>query len=368
VRITAAVTAPVIHLRSSGGLYGAEQMLLGLCSEQQRRGSRPLLIAFADPREGTPALLTAAAQRGLPVQRLDCRGVFDLGCLRALRRQLLAAGDQAVLHCHDYKSVCYGRIAARGLKLRRVATAHGWVGGGPRLRAWRALELRVLRGFDRVCAVSASIAAQLRAAGIAPARVVQIDNGIDLERFRMREGAREHGALRLGTAARLSPEKNLGQLIEALAQCRALGVGISLTIYGEGPQRAELQSLIERLQLHDRVTLPGMRDSLEDWYPGLDAFVLVSLTEGMPLSVLEALACGRPVLASDVGALPVMLDGLPGCRVLPVADYAALTGALCALPARMPPDPRLRQRVAERYGLTHMADAYDDVYRQAQAA
>lgn len=360
--------ARAFHLRSSSGLYGAEQMLLGLCAEQQRRGQRPTLCSFVSPAAPRSALLDAAAARGLPTQALSCDGMLDLGCLRALRRQLLAADAEGdtVLHCHDYKSVCYGRIAARGLRLRRVATAHGWIDGGARLRAYRALELRMLRGFDRVCAVSGSLAEQLRASGLQPQRVAQIDNGIDVERFRMREHPRAPGWLRLGTAARLSPEKNLGQLIEALAQCRALGVDISLTILGDGPQRGELEQLIGRLQLGDRVSLPGMRAALEDWYPQLDAFVLVSLSEGMPLAVLEALACGCPVLASDVGALPRVLEGLPGCHLVPVADPSALVGALRRLQPRLQPDPRLRQRVIERYALTRMAEAYAGVYEQAR--
>lgn len=356
----------VVHLRSSAGLYGAEHMLLALCVEQQRRGQWPLLMVFADPRQPPPALLAAAAQRGIAVLRLPCAGAIDLKAVQLLRLQLRASGDHVVLHCHDYKSVFYGRLAAIGLRLCRVATAHGWIGESVRLRAWRALELRLLRGFDRVCAVSISIAEQLRAAGISATRVAQIDNGIDVQRFQMRAPTPERAGLHLGTAARLSPEKNLVQLIEALAQCRALGVDLRLTIYGEGPQRAELQAAIERLRMREWITLPGACNDLADWYSQLDAFVLVSLSEGMPLAVIEALACGCPVLASDTGAMPTMLAGLPGCHVVPVANYAALMAALCALQPRAP-DKRLRQRVLDRYAATRMADAYTALYHQAQA-
>lgn len=360
----------VIHLRSSVGLYGAEQMLLDLCAEQQRRGLLTRITAFQPPSAGVPALLGAAATRGLTSNGLQCSGVLDPACVSALRTQLVEASQQRdlVLHCHDYKSVCYGAVAARGLRLRRVATAHGWVRGGVRLRLYRALEMRMLRGFDRVCAVSPPIAQELQQAGIAARRICQIDNGIDMQRYRLGGSLPSSNTLQLGTAARLAPEKNLQQLLLALAQCRSFGLRFALTVYGEGELREELEGLVARLDLGDCVSLPGASGTLEQWYVQLDAFVLVSLSEGMPLTVLEALACGCPVLASNVGALPSMLADLPGCRVLPAGNYAALVDALCTQPRRTQADPSLRQRVSDRYALTRMADAYDQVYREALTA
>jgi glycosyltransferase involved in cell wall biosynthesis len=360
----------ILHLRSSSGLYGAEQMLLGLASEQLRQGLQSTVMAFVRPGQVAPELLAEAARRGLPVHALACSGMFDPGCLRRLRAQLraLARDGNGLLHCHDYKSVAYAWLAGFGLPLRRVSTAHGWLAGGRRLRAYRALELRGLRHFDRVCAVSLPIADQLQQSGLRPQQIRVVANGIDTEHYRPDQGSRTPGPLRLGTAVRLSPEKNLAQLLDALARCRSLGHSLHLTILGEGPLRSELSAQIERLQLGELVNMPGASTKLEAWYPQLDAFVLVSLSEGMPLAVLEALACGCPVLASDVGALPELLAGLTGCQLVPVGDLTALVAALCALRPRTAPLPALRQRVVERYSLTQMAAAYNDVYRQALAA
>ncbi len=363
------MTAVVIHLRSSIGLYGAEHMLLGLCGEQARRGTHPVLAAFAHHGERAPDLLDTAASRGLRTIAVPCRGQVDLRCVDNLRSHLAQAYDRGarILHCHDYKSVVYGRMASSGIGLRRVATMHGWLQDHARLRLYRALELRLLRSFERVCAVSEAIAEELGAAGVDRSRVRCIDNGIDVERFRPRDRAAQ-GALKLGTAARLSPEKNLDQLIFALSECRTRGVDVELVIHGEGPLRENLQALVHKLGLDDVVKLAGNCASLEDWYPQLDAFVLPSLSEGMPLTVLEALSCGCPVLASDVGALPRVLENLPGCRVLPAGDHLALADAIAAQPRRDKPDERLRQRVIERFSVSRMADAYEQVYDEALAA
>lgn len=370
------MSAPVLHLRSSAGMYGAEFMLLGLCAEQARRGARPTLAAFAPAQQPPPLLVALARQRQLPALVLPCRGRLDLRCLRTLRSCLAAAQQQGtrVLHCHDYKSVVYGALAGAGLSLARVATVHGWIGGEVRLGWYQRLERTVLRHFDQVCAVSPALAAELDSAGVPPHRLRHIPNGVDVHRFQLGKAPPrdpeldDPGDVLIGTAARLSPEKNLGMLIEAVTEAVARGARLHLCVLGDGPERARLERLAAPLLAQGRIDLPGAASALEHWYPRLDAFVLPSLSEGMPMTVLEALACGCPVVASHVGAIPEMLEGLPGCRVLPVGDQPALVDALCQLRRRDRSLPALRRRVVERYSLEAMTDGYDRAYEQALAA
>lgn len=366
------MTGAALHLRSSAGLYGAETMLLGLCAEQLRRGAGATLAAFVAEGESSALLAHAARQPQLATAALSCRGRLDLRCLQRLRvllRESIRRGTR-VLHCHDYKSVFYAALAAAGLPLARVATVHGWVGSDLRSDLYRRIELRLLSGFDRVCAVSAPLAAELGAAGVAPRRLRCVPNGVDTGRFRPLDDAppREDGWLQLGTAARLSPEKNLHLLIEAMLEATARGARLRLCILGDGPERTRLEALGAPLIERGLLQLPGAAGGLEHWYPGLDAFLLPSSSEGMPMTVLEALACGCPVLASDVGELPAMLAGLPGCRVLPAGNVAALVDALCTLAPRHAPLPALRQRVLQRWSLAAMADGYDAAYCEALAA
>ena len=355
------MTPAVVHLRSSIGLYGAEHMLLSLCDEQARRGSAPLLAGFEHGHD----LLQAARRRGVPTLALECQGPVDLGCLWRLRSnlRLLANAGPHVLHCHDYKSVAYGALAATGLGLRRVATMHGWLQDDARVWLYRRVESTFLRGFERVCAVSDAIAERLVQSGVPEARVRRIDNGVDTRRFQLRDPAAS-SRVRIGCAARLSPEKGLDGLLLAVAECG----NVDLVIHGEGELRAALEAQVQRLGLQERVRLPGNHDALQDWYPQLDAFVLPSLTEGMPLTVLEALACGTPVIASAVGAIPAMLRDLPGCRTVPPGDIPALTAALAEVQPRNVACAALRRRVEERYSVERMADDYDRVYGEALAA
>jgi glycosyltransferase involved in cell wall biosynthesis len=348
-------------------MYGAEQVVLGLAREQIAHGrdSRIAVFVHADAQ---PELLRAARAQGVPALALPCRGIADARCVGALRR-MLVDGRVGVLHCHDYKSIVYARLATRGLPLARIATLHGWLDGGLRMRAYRWLEMRALHGFDGVCAVSAAIEHALRDGGIRRERIHRVDNGVDLGRFRPVPRLPERATpLRIGTAARLSPEKNLGMLIDAVAECRSRGRSIELCIVGDGPLRETLAAQVHRLGLDDAVQLRGAVDKLERWYPGLDAFVLPSLTEGMPMTVLEAMACGCPVLASAVGSIPTLLAGLPHSRTLPPADLAALVDALMQQPLLDAPRQDARERVRARYSTTRMAEDYEAAYLAAVAA
>jgi glycosyltransferase involved in cell wall biosynthesis len=365
--------ATVLHLRSSGGLYGAEQMLLGLCREQTRRGLDSTIAAFAPIGRPAPALLAAAAEARLQTAPLPCRGPIDTRCVQALRALLTGLGIE-LLHCHDYKSIVYGALAASGLPLARVATLHGWLDGALRLRLYHWMEARALRGFQRVCAVSDEIGERLVAQGLDAERIVRVDNGVDTERFRSHEervnrgdrgGCGDRDTVMLGVAARLSPEKNLAQLILAIAECRARGRRVTLTIHGDGPLRSELQQLVARLGIGHAVRLAGTLDALECWYPTLDAFVLPSLSEGLPMTVLEAMSCGCPVIASAVGGIPDLLDSVIGCQTLPAGDQEALVAALLAVPLRRRALHPARARVLQRHSLATMAQQYDSVYRDA---
>jgi glycosyltransferase involved in cell wall biosynthesis len=367
------MTPSVIHLRSSIGMYGAEQVVIGLCQEQTRRGIDSSIIAFSHDSEHSPALLTTAAARGLQSFALPCSGPIDTGAVQRLRKLLSGRSSAGadVLHCHDYKSVVYGFLASAGLPVARVATLHGWLSGAYRLRLYRWLELRMLRGFDRICAVSASIEQDLLDAGLDAARVRRVDNGIDTDRFRPVPGVPGQRPLsapiEIGCAARLSNEKNLAQLIWAVDACRMRGRHLRLTIHGDGPLRDELTRLVTRLGLEEQVRLPGESVRLERWYPTLDAFVLPSLSEGMPMTVLEAMASGCPVIGSAVGAIPELLAGVPGCATVPPGDPEALVDALMEVSRRTLPRNGARERICAQFGLAPMAERYEQVYGEALA-
>jgi len=210
-----------------------------------------------------------------------------------------------------------------------------------------------------------------------PPRAV-IPNGIDVRRFAAPAVPRGAWRRQLGLDARavvfafvgrLSPQKDPGTLLRALATAR-LAPWV-LLVSGDGELRAELEAQAEGLGLLGRVRFLGIRSDVPELLAASDVFVLPSRYEGHPLSAMEAMAAGRPVIATAVGGVPeVVRDGVTGLLV-PPGDAVALAGAI----GRLGRDEGLRQEMGRRGGLlaaeafdvSRMAEAYDRLYQEVLA-
>jgi glycosyltransferase involved in cell wall biosynthesis len=191
-----------------------------------------------------------------------------------------------------------------------------------------------LQAAQHVIAVSDEIRNRLvEALGLDPRRVTTIHNGIDVQKFPLqaREDARRNLGLPVNkrlllTVARLSPEKRLDLLIDAAAACDRQ-LDWQFHIVGEGPEHARLQRQIAGLGLQNRILLErGVpHEQLVDWYRSADVFCLSSRNEGCPVVVIEALACGVPVVSTAVGAVPDLVSEPDEGLLCPAGDVAALT-------------------------------------------
>jgi glycosyltransferase involved in cell wall biosynthesis len=161
-------------------------------------------------------------------------------------------------------------------------------------------------------------------------------------------------------AGRLAPQKDYPTLIRAFAALSA-GRDLRLIILGEGPERTALESLIQQLGLADRVSLPGFRDNPFAYMSRARLFVLSSAWEGLPGVLIQAMACGTPVVSTDCPSGPreVLADGRYG-PLVPVGAVEALAVAM-ALTLEQPPEPeRLKARAAD-YGLEPVTRRYLEV-------
>lgn len=369
-----------LQVRSSAGLYGADRVVLALNRGLPRVGARGRLLSIHNYRMDEQPLHDTASATGQDAVLLPCKGRVDPATIGALAGQIAAVrgrttrepeGHAPIVHVHDYKSAFYAWLATRREPAPLVATLHGWVEASTSLRLYTRLELALLRRFDALVVVAAEQIERLARAGVPRTRIRHLDNGIDLP-ARDEAGA---AALRvqLGlspatrvftAAARLSSEKNLHMLLRAFAPVAQCHPDAVLLLAGDGPQREELLALVRQLGLGWRVRLLGMRHDMPAVYALTDHLVLPSLTEGMPLAVLEAMACEVPVIASAVGDIPRLLAHTAHGRIVPPGDADALRAALDEAAAA----PRMRdtagaQRVREHHSAQSMAQAYLELYR-----
>jgi len=336
----------VLQLISSGGYYGAENMLLNLAQSQKSIGCDPCLLLFYNVHQPNVALYERARSRGISVRMLRCEGRADLRAIREIR-EYIRTEQVDLIHTHGYKADLYGYLAARREAKPIVATCHNWVGGTAALGIYNRLDRMALRKFNGVAAVSNAVAGQLRDARIADNKIHTIANGIDIDKYCGAEpawfgsspGAKEKT---IGIVARLDLQKGFEYLLQAIAGLTSTHPDLRLVIVGEGPDQGAIQSMADRLNLTPRIVFAGQRADMANVYAGFDVFVLPSLNEGLPMTVLEAMAASRPVIASKIGAIPtVVRDGETGLLV----DPKNVVGLRAALD-RLLSDPALSSRLA----------------------
>lgn len=364
----------VLQVRSSAGMYGADHAVLTLSQALPGAGITSRMLCIENYQMDSQPLHERARELAIDSQLLACHGRLDLTTLRGIKDQLRNAPG-AILNVHDYKSAFYAWLATRQVPAPLVATMHGWIETTHALRVYKRLELMLLRRFSHVVVVTDALRPVLQRAGIAPTRISMIANGVDTTRFtpETTPAARAEfdlprSAFLFGSVARLAPEKNLASLVDAVGKLIHEGLDIALLLIGEGPERGSLEDRIQSSNLGDRIRLAGTRSDTHRIYPMLDCFVLPSLTEGMPLCVLEAMACARPVIASAVGEIPRLLAASASGRVVPPGDMRGLVAALRAASTERVSDAMARRYVETRCSVATMAVQYADLYCKLRGA
>jgi glycosyltransferase involved in cell wall biosynthesis len=356
----------VLQLISSGGYYGAENMLLNLIGSDEFAGSQNLLAIIYNRHHPNTELYDRAIQRGIKAELVPYQGRIDRQGFREIGR---LAREHHIVHTHGYKADLYGYLAARREGKPVVATCHNWLGGGAMLAAYNFLDRRALKHFDGVSAVSQTIAERLLSLGVRRERLTVIPNGIDVRAFDASSSTdRSRTQQVIGIVARLDLQKGFEYLLNAVATLRASFPGVRLLVAGEGPDRARIEELVRRQNLSSVVTLAGRQTDMPGFYAAIDIFVLPSLNEGLPMTLLEAMAASKAIVATRVGAIPsVITDGETGLLVEP-ADEAGLTNALTQLLANSELRRRLAQkaraRVEQDYTAAAMGRKYLAMYRE----
>lgn len=354
-------------------MYGAETMVLNLASAQKAQYAAPTIGVFLNRHCPHLEIAEEARNRGLRVEVFDCSGQIDFSTLRGIRR-FLRANDIEVVHGHGYKSNVYAYLATTGMDAAFVATCHLWTGRTKALRFYEFLDGLVMRRAARVAGVSDVITQALEDSGLSRSRLSTIYNGTDFVRFRgavpsLRRELGVGNGLIIGTVGRLEEQKGIPYFIQAARGILSEFPEAVFVVVGEGSQRAHLQALIREQGLDTRVLLLGERRDMPGVYASLDLFVLASIDEGMPMTILEAMAARRPVVATRVGAVEkLVLPGQTGLLV-PPGDVPALREAVleCLRDSEFSIElgRNGENHVLSSYSAAAMASRYHQLYGQA---
>jgi glycosyltransferase involved in cell wall biosynthesis len=364
-----------IQLTSTGGFYGAERTLVELAAYLRDQGWDSHVVAL----EGAGAVEVV---RRATAERLTAKAFVTSGRLGLIPmvqhlRSLLQRHPRAVVHSHGYKPdilLSWLRVPHR---LICLATCHSWYSMSLKHRILEALDKRAVRGFDHVIAVSDEIARDLTDNGVPTRKVSLINNGIRVPR--PGPDARARIRAEMGVAAgsrvivqigRLAQSKRNDLLLDAVA---ALPQPLAPHVWliGEGDRKPMLMDSVREHGLHDRVRFCGYRTDIPEIMTAADALAVTSDKEGLPITILEAMATHCPVISTNVGDIPHVLKDGRDAWLVPAGDRAALARAL-AEALGQPELARARAESAYReychaYSRDSMGSRYLEIYEAAWA-
>lgn len=367
----------VLHLIDSGGLYGAEKMLLALVKAQLDQGLDPMILSAGDPDIEEKPLEAEAKRQGLPVIAWRMKPGLNLVQSRKILKWARANGYQ-LLHSHGFKFNvllgCYPRFI-RGIPM--VATLHGYVHAPRFTKLWvyELLDRFAIYFLQGIALVGEAMKSELPTGLSKSQKVRVIPNGLDVAGIDLQanqpvgkpieEFLTEHSPVVLGVG-RFSPEKGFDRLVEAFHVVCEEFDSPGLILVGEGKERASLEKRVNELGIKDKVLMPGYCSNVPGLQRKVDLVVMPSLTEGLPITLLEAMVVGVPILVSPVGEMPAALGFGEGGYVLPESCDSKQIGAYIIDSFG---DGRRKikthwslNKVVESYSIEKMAQSYKDLY------
>lgn len=367
----------VLHVIDSAGLYGAENVILELMSIQKKLDVEPALLSIGKTGVGQKDIEAFAIKRGLETHALRFRdGLNVRGAFRIIAKAKEIKTD--LIHSHGYKGNILLNVFPK--KIRRIpviSTIHGWTNTKIFTNLWfyHLVELICLKNCEKLTSVSGSILNN-KLIKLLTLKPVVIHNGIPKLNFNNIAFIKKYPVIAnyckrsftVTTIGRLSGEKGHEILIKAIAALKKKGLSINLVIFGEGPRRAFLDEMIYRENVGENVILAGYNPEACFLLPLFDIFILPSLTEGLPLTLLEALQAGVPIIATKVGEVPkVLQNGRYGNLVAP-GDWRELIQAIekmCnSYPKALDSAIEAKEMVLNTYTVESMAKNYLTEYRK----
>ena len=358
------------HVRASNFFGGPEKQILGHAERLFRTpglGIRPAVLSF-DEKGRETELVSRARGAGVEARSIPCVTAYDPVQVLRLRKALIGwAAD--VVCTHDYRSSLLCRLALGGSDVSQVVFWRGVTRENAKVRLFHRMERRLLGSVSHVVVVSEEQRAFLIREGIPAGRVTLVPNAVDLpnaadlpyvadaanaggavgvtgaadaagtvdrghrpRRKRLEAAVGEMTARTvLATASRLSPEKGLSHLLDAMPEIMKRDSDVTLLVFGDGPLEGRLRAQAARLGCAERVIFAGLVPDFASLVGEVDVFVLPSLSEGLPNALLEAMAAARPVVAAGVGGVKDLVRNEENGLLVPPADGGALAAAILRL-------------------------------------
>lgn len=325
----------VLHIQKVKYIAGSENHLLMLLPRLHEYGYEPKMLILADSEDRPEAFCQRMRASGIPTEVMGIRGDLDVLLLWRLR-QYIHQGDFDLIHTHLFHADLYGSLAGRLANISTIiSTHHGFnTWRSNKFYAW--LDRLVARFQKSIITISNAIGQWLvKVEGLPAEKMVTIHYGLDADVFRAQANnkpiALDVSSPIIGTVSRLISSKGIDILLQAFAQVSKTYPNASLIIVGDGPERDSLHRLTNQLQIAQKTHFLGNRDDVSSLMREFELFVFPTFGEGFGLVLLEAMAWGKPIAATDVMAIPeIVIPGETGLLV-PQRDSILMAEAIVTL-------------------------------------
>ncbi len=371
-----------MHLRSgvrgSRVILGAEGVILQIIKNIDRSRFQPVVVSFRDPYMDNIPLMKEAEHLYIPTELMYLFGRYDIITSAFRLRKLFKKYNTHILHCHEYKSDIIGYIATRNSNVHLISTQHLWAGEALTAKIYEYLDSIIIRSkaFEKIITVSEDIKNTLIKRNIEERRIYVIPNGIDVDKYDVQVDERiirdklniAYDKIIICCIGRLSPQKGHYFLLKAAAEVIKSNQNVIFLLAGDGPLKEDLESLSLGLGVKNNVIFTGYRDDITDILKMSHLFVMPSLSEGTPMALLEAMASGKAVIATNVGGIPeVIKDRFNGILVKP-KDIKGLVNSIIELLE----NEKLVNEYGEnakaciklKYSAEIMTRKYEDLYKE----
>ena len=366
----------VLHTRVVTGTGGGPEKTILRSPKYANQNQFRMAAAYIHPKNDPEInqLKTNAQKAQCPIWTIGESGPADPRTLRQLL-QLCKKLNVTVWHSHDYKSNLLGLLLKRRWNMKLITTVHGWTWDTTRARIYYHIDNWCLPRYDHVIAVSPKLVNHCKNQRVNNANLTYIPNAIDPHEYQRQRNTTQAKAamgipennLVIGVVSRFSIEKGIDRAIKAFALLQQKMTHTQLHLFGDGPMKKKLEALSQQLGIAHAVRFWGWQQQTKPCFEMMDTLLLPSLTEGLPNTVLEAMALGVPVAATNVGAITDLLDH-GHCGIILNQDHTSWPERIAYLltsPYRRARIATLaRARIENHYSFQRRMNHVFDVYRQ----
>ena len=366
----------VLQFICPSGYFGAERWIVALANNLDKQVVRTDLLVYNAQSDSSDELIDCFSSTGGCAFHVLEKGRIDLIAVSRICK-LVRERKIDLIHTHGYKSDIIGWIVARLTGVHCVSTPHGFGCVADRkLRIYNRLDVMVLKKFDCVVPLSKKLRGELLAYGLDGKDMEYIPNGVDLKAIDTKHAdddflAELDGKKLIGFSGRLIREKNIEDLIGAFSNICDQFPSAHVLIIGNGEHLSVLKALSQSLELEHRIHFLGYKDNALSFVRLLDIFVMTSISEGIPRSMMEAMALNVPVVAYDIPGVDQLITDRKTGLLAPLYDQKQLASLMSLMLTDRELALRLssagRRHIEAEFSASSMATLYTSLYQRLTA-